>query len=277
MDGIFVAGNKGPNSTTIVRLPLSGTIQLIQDLFYLIQVEYSSIRSANFQTSKRLTLQMFQDGSPRGIPSESLFISEHLRGSPKTVTVHPSSHLCASVSTQTFSPGTIVTAGDYSALSLQARDVFGNPLSVESISNHYLSAVLVDQKAEQPRFVYTSSVGNISIGFILMKKGTFNVQLFARGVPIYQAFYISVVPDFPEFSSISFFGEVPEYATAGIYFQQAVAIFDSFGNMRSFLEKAQDFSQNIRLTSNISSDNFNYTVTLCRSTTEYALLKCCIK
>jgi len=278
LDGIFVAGNKGPNSTAIVRLPLSGTIYLIQDLFYFIQVEYSSIRSSNFYTSKRLTLQMFQDGGPKGIPSASLFISEHLSGSPIMVTVHSSSHLCASISTQTFSPGTIVTAGVYSMLSLQARDVFGNPLSVESISNHNLTVVLFgDQTAKQPQYSYSSSVGNFSIGFILVKKGTYNLQLLVRGVPMYRAFFISVVPDLPEFSSISFIGEAPQNATAGISFQLPVAIFDGFGNMRSFVEKAQNLSQSIRLTSNISSDAFDYTVTLCRSNTEYVPLKYCVK
>ena len=82
LDGVFVAGNQGLNSTVPVRFPLSGNVHLIQDLFYLIQVEYSSIRSTSIQTSKQLILQMFEDGAPRSIPAESLYISEHFTGSP---------------------------------------------------------------------------------------------------------------------------------------------------------------------------------------------------
>jgi hypothetical protein len=269
----LVAGNYGPNSTAIVRLPLSGTVPLIQDMFYYIQVEYSSIRSSSFLTSKRLTLQMFQDGLPRSIPPESLFMFKHMTGSPAMVTVQPSSHLCASLSTQTISTGTILTAGIHSVLSLHARDFFGNDLSVESISNNNIFATFVHQLTEQPRFSYSSFSGNISVSFALTKRRFYSIQWFVRGVGINQAFSIEVIPNSPEFSSISPIGTFPQHATAGFYFQHAFAVFDSFGNMRSFLEKEQDFSQNIHATLNISSEAFQYNSTLCKRDTQCVLLK----
>ncbi len=270
LDGIFVAGNKGSNSTAINRLPLSGTIYLIQDSFYFIQVEYSSIRSASFETSKRLTLQMFQDGVPRSIPSESMFISEHLTGSPKVVTVHPSSQLCAAVSSQILSTGTIMTAGSDSVLSLHAQDSFGNPLASHSISSHNVVAVLLGHVEQPNLFKYTVSTGNITARFALFKKGLFKIAWIVRGVAIYEIFSISVIPDHPDFFSISTIGEFTQFATAGVYFQHALAVFDSFGNMRSFLEKSQDYSKNIQLNCNISRDAVQYNSTLCRSDFEYA-------
>ncbi len=268
MDGVFVAGNKGANSRN-VRLPLSGTISLLQDTFYLMQVEYSSIRSVDFFTSKRLTLQMFQDGLPRSIPSESLYVSEHFTGSPIMVTVHPASHLCASMSTQTISPGTLLTAGIYSVLSLQARDAFGNSISEQQLSNHNVTAIFGGQIAEQPQFSYSTFSDTVSMHFTLMKKGWCNLQWFGRGSSISDAFYIAVIPDLPDFSSISFTEDFHHYSTAGMYIQMTLAIRDSFGNTRSFLEKNYDFSRDIRLVSNRSSDPFHYNVTLCKSNAEY--------
>jgi hypothetical protein len=272
LDGFFVAGNKAVNSTQIVRLPLSGTIFLIGDLFYLIQVEYSSIRSASFHPSKRLTLQMFQNGLPRGLPSESLFAPEHLYGSPRIVTVEPSGQLCASISSQTLSSGTILTAGIYSILSLQARDTFGNPLSVQSIANNNISALFDGQILEKPLFEYSSSSGNISMQFVLKKKCTFNVQWLVGRIAIGNKISISVIPNNPDFLSISFLDDVRPYFTAGIQFHRALVILDSFGNRRSFLEKSQDFSQNIAFLLNVSRDHFFHNTTICRSYAEYALI-----
>ena len=248
-------------------------MHLIQDLFYLIQVEYSSIRSTSIQTSKQLILQMFEDGSPRSIPTESLYISEHFTGSPIMVTVHPCSYLCSSVSSQTLSTGTVSTAGINVVLTLEARDSFGNPLSVESISSHNVVAYLGGWHTEHPEFMYSSYTGNISASFALFRKGFYYIQWFVRGVALYDEFSITVVADFPDFSSLSSIGEFHRIATAGLYFQHAMSIFDNFGNMRSFWEKEQDFSQNIQLAVNISTDAIHYNSTICRSDTEYAPLK----
>lgn len=109
-----------------------------------------------------------------------------------------------------------------------------------------------------------------------MRKGFYYIQWFVRGVALYDEFPITVIADFPDFSSVSSIGEFQQIATAGLYFQYAICIFDSFGNMRSFLEKAQDFSQNIQLALNISTNAIRYNSTLCRSDTEYALIKYCI-
>lgn len=216
---------------------------------------------------------MFQDGLPRSIPSESLFLFKHLTGSPAMVTVHPSSHLCASLSTQTISTGTTLTAGIQCVLSLHARDSFGNDLSVESISNNNVFATFVRQLTEQPRFSYSSFSGNINVSFALTKKRFYYIQWFVRGVGINQAFSIEVIPNSPDFSSISPIGTFPQHATAGFYFQHALAVFDNFGNMRSFLEKEQDFSRNIQAAFNVSSEAFQYNATLCRRDTEYVLFK----
>lgn len=272
LDGFFVAGNKAVNSTQIVRLPLSGTIFLIGDLFYLIQVEYSSIRSASFHPSKRLTLQMFQNGLPRGLPSESLFVPEHLNGSPRIVTVVPSGQLCASISTQTLSSGTVLTAGIHSILSLQARDTFGNPISVQSIANNNVSALFGGQILEQPLFEYSSSSGYISMRFVVRKKCTLNLQWLVGSIAIGDKISISVIPNNPDFLSISFLDDVSPYFTAGIQFHRALVILDSFGNRRSFLEKSQDFTQNIAFLLNVSRDHFLHNTTLCRSYAEYALI-----
>ena len=259
------------NSSAVVRLPLSGTISLFQDAFYFIEVEYSSIRSGSFFTSKRLTLQMFQDGLPRSIPSESLFISEHLTGSPIQVTVHPSSQLCASISTQAISSGTIMTAGIHATLSLHAKDVFGNSLSEQHLTHQNVSAIFGGQIAERPRFSYISFSEHTSMNFVLMKKGSCSLQWFARGVPIQEAFHIAVIPNSPDFSSISFTRNFHQFSTAGMFFQQTIYICDNFGNIRSFLEKNHDFSRDIQLHSNHSKSVFHYNVTLCRRNNEYVL------
>jgi len=271
LDGVLIAGNKGMNSSAVVRLPLSGTISLFQDAFYFIEVEYSSIRSGSFFTSKRLTLQMFQDGLPRSIPSESLFISEHLTGSPIQVTVHPSSQLCASISTQAISSGTIMTAGIHATLSLHAKDVFGNSLSEQHLTNQNVSAIFGGQIAERPRFLYGSFSEHTSMNFVLMKKGSCSLQWFARGVSIQEAFDIAVIPNAPDFSSISFTRNFHQFSTAGMFFQQTIYICDNFGNIRSFLEKNHDFSRDIQLHSNHSKSVFHYNVTLCRRNNDCAM------
>jgi hypothetical protein len=125
--------------------------------------------------------------------------------------------------------------------------------------------------AEQPRFSYSLVSGTYSTSFVLFKKGFCTVQWFSRGVSIFEPFYISVIPSLPEFSSISFTEDMLQYATAGLYFQLAVAIYDSFGNTRSFVEKSYDLSGDIKLISNRTSDALHYNVTLCRSNAEYVL------
>lgn len=259
------------NSSAVVRLPLSGTISLFEDAFYFIEVEYSSFRSSSFFASKRLTLQMFQDGLPRSIPSESLFVFEHLTGSPIRVTVHPSSHLCASISTQALSSGTIMTAGIHATLSLHAKDVFGNSLSEQHLSRQNVSAIFGGQIEEQPRFSYSSFSEHTSMNFVLMKKRSCSLQWFARGVAIKEAFHIAVIPNLPDLSSISFTRDFHQYSTAGMFFQQTISLFDSFGNIRSFLEKNHDFSRDIQLLTNHSKGVFHYNVTLCRRNNEYVI------
>jgi hypothetical protein len=245
----------------------------MQGLFYFILVEYSSVRSANIHTSKRLTLQMIEDGVPRIIPPESLFVSEHLSGSPMAVTVQPSSPLCASVSSQALSSGTIITAGHISVFSLLARDAFGNKLSVDFLSNFKVNISCAERMVRHDTLTYRSVAGNISVFFSLTQKGVYNLQWLNKGIVINGIFPIQVaaVPNLPDFSSLSFIGNFSCFATAGVLFQHAMVVFDSFGNIRSFSEKYRDFTQNIQVSLNTSTEYLNHSVKLCSSDLEYDL------